>query len=108
MIEDLVQAIIDKNIDGCWNCQQTYKCTWLSGDFECSGVVKSPIVTSFDVIRLCKCTGEDIKIQDMSPDEALTVIALLSDSVNAWLHNSKHYQEFRQDKGDLIFGSKET
>jgi hypothetical protein len=87
----------------CWNCEKVHESMWQGGDFFCSGIVKHPRIVQFDIIRICKCQGQDIRSQDMSPDEALSEISVLNDAVNKWLHDSKKYQEFRQDKGGLTF-----
>ena len=62
--------------------------------FFCSGIPKKP-KPKFDVIRLCitSVSGTDEKF-DMTPDEALEIIAILSNGVDCWINKFKPYNSF--------------
>lgn len=62
--------------------------------FFCAGVPKKPRL-KFDVIRFCmtSISGTDEQF-DMTPDEALMIIQILSNTVDCWINDFKPYNSF--------------
>lgn len=82
----------------CKNCSKNFLNEWLNGGFFCSGVVKRPSKAKpFDTVRVCTSKKGVFKddITDYSPDEAMTMIEIMSYSVNEWLKGTKEYIKFR-------------
>ncbi len=99
MIDDILQSLIYKQTDhfGCNNCELGFCIHYSNKNKICSGVVKriNPDVP-YDVIRLCIETSEGMQPYDYTPDEANSIISVLSHSMGDWMANTKAYQRFRK------------
>lgn len=65
----------------------------------CSGIVKNvnPELP-YDVLRVCISQYSNIEPYDYTPDEALSLITVLSHSLGDWVNGTKAYQKFRTQK----------
>jgi len=101
MIDDILQNLIYQSSDHflCNNCELSYCVEYTEGNKICSGIVKqvNPDIP-YDVIRLCIKTSEGLQPYDYTPDEAHSIISVLSHSVGDWLNTTKAYQKFRSSK----------
>lgn len=84
----------------CKNCTFVYRQDYKKIDFLCSGVVKRPSNDRpYDVIRMCQKSfdsGDYLEQLDMTPDEALHQIKVLSAAVSHWIENNDKYLKFRE------------
>ena len=108
MISDILQNLIYQNTDhfGCNNCKLSYCMNYAKENKICSGVVKQVLVEMpFDVIRLCiNTTSEGLQVYDYTPDEILSIVSVLSHSINDWICNTKSYQKFRNGENHEMSG----
>ena len=105
-MEDTYLDFIDRSFEitesfnsTCRNCdvKNVFRYDGNNG-FICTGIVRHPRKTvPFDVIRIC-ITSDDkeyIDCNDYTPDEALTVVELLTATTKAWLLENQTYSKFR-------------
>jgi len=102
MIDDILQNLIYKQTDhfGCNNCEQSFCMHYSNNNKICSGIIKqvNPDIP-YDVIRLCiETTNDSMQPYDYTPDEAHSIITVLSHSVGDWMANTKAYQKFRKQR----------
>jgi len=99
MIADILQELIWDFTDfySCANCYLSYCMEYRNKNKICSGVVKNPNPdVPYDVIRLCiKQSGVPLQIYDYTPDEAQSMISVLSQSMADWMQSTDAYQIFR-------------
>lgn len=86
----------------CKNCNFAQRQDYQDIDFTCSGVVKRPSKTRpYDVIRFCQKSldsGDFVEQIDMTPDEALHQIKVLSSAVSHWIENNDKYIAFMRQE----------
>lgn len=103
MIDDILQQLINKKTDyfSCNNCKQSFCIDYISKNKICSGIVKVVnIELSYGNIRLCIKNSEYIETYDYTPDEAMSIMSVLSQSIGDWLSNTKAYKKFRKIESD--------
>lgn len=101
MIDDILQSLINEKINhfGCDNCKLGFCMNYAHGDKVCSGVViKTLPEKRYDVIRLCIVVSNEAQPYDYTPDEANSIISVLSHSMGDWITGTKSYRKFRQPK----------
>ncbi len=101
MMHDLIQQTIEEDREGfyesCNNCD-IKSSTLFDGNNSkiCCGHVRYPTKeVPFDKIRLCLVKPDGYQQQNLTPDEALEIVSLLTEVVNRWLYNTNEYKKFR-------------
>lgn len=103
MIDDILQSLINKKTYhfGCDNCEMGFCMNYSLGDRICSGVVTKPLPEKpYDVIRLCIIDSNETQPYDFTPDEANSIVTVLTHSIGDWLTNTKPYLKFRNIKNN--------